>query len=102
MAKSVMSLYLIRENDRCPYKHFWRWNRKIFKTARKPRVFLNLISEEAQKLSASVNYEYPVISDIELPDPLTVWGKFKEDNLPIERLADSYLEAQMIIDHVGW
>ncbi len=61
-----------------------------------------LISEEAQKLYASVNYEYPVISDIELPATLKAWGKFKEDNLPIEKLADSYLEAQMIIDQVGW
>ena len=61
-----------------------------------------LISEEAQKLYASINYEYPVISDVELPNTLEAWGKFKEDNLPIEKLADFYLEAQMIIDHVGW
>ena len=61
-----------------------------------------LVSKEAQKLYATVNYEYPVISDIELPNTLTTWGKFKEDSLPIEKLADSYLEAQMIIDQVGW
>lgn len=61
-----------------------------------------LISKEAQKLYASINYEYPVRSDIDLPNILTSWGKFKEDNLPIETLADSYLEAQMIIDQVGW
>ena len=61
-----------------------------------------LISEEAQQLYASINYEYPVISDFELPNTLKAWGKFKEDNLPIEKLAESYLEAQMIIDHVGW
>jgi len=61
-----------------------------------------LISKEAQKLYATINYEYPVRSDIDLPNILTSWGKFKEDNLPIETLADSYLEAQMIIDQVGW
>ena len=61
-----------------------------------------LISKEAQKLYATINYEYPVRSDIALPNILTSWGKFKEDNLPIETLADSYLEAQMIIDQVGW
>ena len=61
-----------------------------------------LISKEAQKLYASINYEYPVRSDIDLPSILTSWGKFKEDNLPIETLAESYLEAQMIIDQVGW
>ena len=76
---------------------------KYSKNRKEAESFLEfLISEEAQKLYASINYEYPVISDIELPDTLKVWGKFKEDNLPIEKLADSYLEAQMIIDHVGW
>ena len=76
---------------------------KYSKNRKEAESFLEfLVSEEAQKLYASINYEYPVISDIELPDTLKVWGKFKEDNLPIEELADSYLEAQMIIDHVGW
>ena len=76
---------------------------KYSKNRKEAERFLEfLISEEAQKLYASVNYEYPVINDIELPETLKKWGKFKEDNLPIEKLAESYLEAQMIIDHVGW
>ena len=76
---------------------------KYSKNRKEAESFLEfLISKEAQKLYASINYEYPVISDIELPDTLKAWGKFKEDNLPIEKIADSYLEAQMIIDHVGW
>ena len=76
---------------------------KYSKNREEAESFLEfLISKEAQKLYASVNYEYPVISDIELPDTLTSWGKFKEDSLPIEELANSYLEAQMIIDQVGW
>ncbi len=61
-----------------------------------------LVSEEAQKLYAEINYEYPVIDTIPLPAVLAKWGKFKEDELPIERLAESYYEAQMIIDKVGW
>ena len=61
-----------------------------------------LVSEEAQKLYAEINYEYPVIDKIPLPSVLAKWGKFKEDELPIERLAESYYEAQMIIDKVGW
>ena len=76
---------------------------KYSKNRKEAESFLEfLISKEAQKLYASVNYEYPVISGIELPDTLTSWGKFKEDSLPIEELANSYLEAQMIIDQVGW
>ena len=61
-----------------------------------------LVSEKAQKLYAEINYEYPVIDTIPLPAVLAKWGKFKEDELPIERLAESYYEAQMIIDKVGW
>ena len=76
---------------------------KYSKNREEAESFLEfLISREAQTLYASINYEYPVMSGVELPDTLTAWGKFKEDNLPIEKLADSYLEAQMIIDHVGW
>ena len=76
---------------------------KYSKNRKAAESFLEfLISKEAQKLYASVNYEYPVVSGIELPDTLTSWGKFKEDSLPIEELANSYLEAQMIIDQVGW
>ena len=76
---------------------------KYSKNRKEAESFLEfLISEEAQQLYASINYEYPVINDIELPDTLKTWGKFKEDTLPIEKLAESYLEAQMIIDHVGW
>ncbi len=76
---------------------------KYSKNRKEAESFLEfLISKEAQNLYASINYEYPVINDIELPNTLTAWGKFKEDNLPIEKLADSYLEAQMIIDQVGW
>ena len=76
---------------------------KYSKNRKEAESFLEfLISEEAQKLYASINYEYPVINHIELPNTLKIWGNFKEDNLPIEKLAESYLDAQMIIDHVGW
>jgi iron(III) transport system substrate-binding protein len=61
-----------------------------------------LVSEEAQKLYAEINYEYPVIDTIPLPIVLAKWGKFKEDKLLIEKLAESYFEAQLIIDKVGW
>jgi iron(III) transport system substrate-binding protein len=61
-----------------------------------------LVSKEAQELYASINYEYPVIDGIRLPKVLTTWGEFKEDSVPIERLANSYFDAQKIIDQVGW
>ena len=61
-----------------------------------------LVSKEAQRLYATINYEYPVIDGIELPNTLTSWGSFKEDNVSIQKLADLYKESQMIIDQVGW
>ena len=91
------------ENDRGAHINIsGEWDRKIFRNRERQRISWISDLEEAQKLYASINYEYPVVSDIQVPDTLTTWGKFKEDSLPIEKLADSYLEAQMIIDQVGW
>ena len=61
-----------------------------------------LVSPEAQSLYASINYEYPVIEGVELPPTLTVWGKFKEDTIPIEEIAKASQKAQMIIDRTRW
>ena len=37
-----------------------------------------------------------------LNDELKSWGEFKEDELPIEKLAELAPIAQKIIDRVGW
>ena len=37
-----------------------------------------------------------------LSDELATWGEFKEDKLPIEKLAELTPIAQKIIDRVGW
>ena len=47
-----------------------------------------LTSEKAQKLYSSINYEYPVNPDMQLTDELKSWGEFKEDKLPVEKLAE--------------
>ena len=49
-----------------------------------------------------MNYEYPVNPSVILNSELKSWGKFKEDELPIEKLAELALVAQKIIDRVGW
>lgn len=59
-----------------------------------------LVSEEAQALYAEVNYEYPITS-LEMPNISNI-GSFKTDNLPITKLAEHAMEAQKIIDRVGW
>ena len=61
-----------------------------------------LVSKEAQELYASINYEYPVISSVDLPETLTAWGEFREDQVPIETLAELSGDAQKIIDKVTW
>ena len=61
-----------------------------------------LTQPNAQVLYASMNYEYPVNPLTELSDELKSWGSFKEDQLPVEKLAELAPIAQKIIDRVGW
>jgi iron(III) transport system substrate-binding protein len=49
-----------------------------------------------------MNYEYPVNPNVDLSEELNSWGVFKEDQLPVERLAELAPTAQKIIDRVGW
>ncbi|MDC0074972.1 extracellular solute-binding protein, partial [Alphaproteobacteria bacterium] len=65
--------------------------------------FLEFLSDEyAQKLYGDINYEYPVNLNVMFSDKLKSWGQFKEDSLPIQRIAIRSSEAQKIIDKVGW
>ena len=61
-----------------------------------------LTTPKAQSLYSSINYEYPVNPTMSLSDELASWGAFKEDELPIEKLAELAPIAQKIIDRVGW
>ena len=61
-----------------------------------------LITAKAQKLYSSMNYEYPVNPNVDPSEELNSWGVFKEDQLPVERLAELAPTAQKIIDRVGW
>jgi len=61
-----------------------------------------LTNPKSQKLYSSMNYEYPVNPKMSLSDELKSWGEFKEDKLPIEKLAELAPIAQKIINRVGW
>ena len=61
-----------------------------------------LTEPKAQELYSSMNYEYPVNPTMSLSAELKSWGEFKEDKLPIEKLAEFSAAAQKIIDRVGW
>lgn len=61
-----------------------------------------LTSPEAQALYGSINYEYPVNPSVPIPDELSFGGVFKEDRMPISRIAELAPLAQRIIDRTGW
>jgi len=61
-----------------------------------------LTQPNAQALYATMNYEYPINPSTELSGELKSWGSFKEDQLPVEKLAELAPIAQKIINRVGW
>ena len=61
-----------------------------------------LVSDEAQREYAAANYEYPVVSDIEISETVAAWGNFKEDTLPLSRLGELNTKAVKIFDMSGW
>jgi iron(III) transport system substrate-binding protein len=78
----------------------------IVKTAPHPeaaRKFLEwMTQEDAQKIYAKVNYEYPVNPNVSVDDEVASWGAFIADKLPLESIAKATPKAQMIIDRVNW
>ena len=65
--------------------------------------FLEFLSQDvAQKLYGEVNSEYPVNPAVEPAENVRALGAFKEDQLPISRIAELSPQAQKIIDRVGW
>ncbi|PKD20447.1 iron deficiency-induced protein A [Salegentibacter salinarum] len=61
-----------------------------------------LISEEAQKIFAHSNYEYPVNEDVAPANLLQEWGEFKEDTLNLSTLGENNKKAVMLFDEAGW
>ena len=61
-----------------------------------------LTSKTAQDLYGAINFEYPVNPAVRITKELKSWGKFKEDVMPIARIAEFAPKAQKIIDRVGW
>ncbi|MCI0509031.1 iron(III) transport system substrate-binding protein [Chromohalobacter marismortui] len=61
-----------------------------------------LASDEAQRLFAAGNHEFPVVDGVEVDGPLATWGDFKRDALNINALGEHNPEAIRIFDRVGW
>ncbi len=61
-----------------------------------------LSSDEAQKIYAEVNYEYPVNSNVEQSDLVKSWGEFKADDLSLAEIASHRSDASKLADRVGY
>lgn len=61
-----------------------------------------LVGETAQSIYGAVNYEYPVNPAVAASPEVRAWGDFKEDALPIARIAELSPAAQRVIDRTGW
>lgn len=61
-----------------------------------------LSSDKAQKMYASINYEYPVKEDVEPTGVVAEWGEFKADDLPLDEIAKYREEAVRMVDRVGY
>ena len=66
-------------------------------------AFLEFLTQEtAQALYGTVNYEFPVNPAVAPAPKVAAWGAFKEDSLPIARIAALAPTAQRAIDRTGW
>ena len=61
-----------------------------------------LTSKKAQELYGEINFEYPVNPNVSASEELESWGIFREDQLPIAKIAELAPLSQKIIDRSGW
>ena len=61
-----------------------------------------LSSDEAQKIYAELNYEYPVEPGIETSDLVKSFGELKPDTLPLDEIAKNRALASEIVDAVNY
>jgi iron(III) transport system substrate-binding protein len=61
-----------------------------------------LASDEAQKLYASANNEYPVSPDVAASEIVQSWGKLKADTLPLENIGKYRKRASELVDKVNF
>lgn len=61
-----------------------------------------LTSEEAQKLFAEANFEYPANPKVEAAELLKSWGDFKRQNIEMSKLGEHNKHAVEIFNEIGW
>ncbi len=61
-----------------------------------------LVSDEAQKLYAEVNGEYPAVPGIKISAAVESWGPLKADALALAKLAEFRKQASELVDKVAF
>lgn len=61
-----------------------------------------LVSEDAQRLYAEVNFEYPVRAGVAPSARVAGWGELKADPLALETIASFRKRASEIVDEIGF
>ncbi|MEN3793536.1 Fe(3+) ABC transporter substrate-binding protein [Fulvimarina sp. MAC3] len=66
------------------------------------RLMNFLSSDEAQKIYADANYEYPLEPGIQTSDLVQGFGEFKKDDISLSDIASHRDEASRIVDEVAY
>ena len=61
-----------------------------------------LVSDEAQKIYAETNYEFPVKAGVPLSDLVASWGAFTPDTLPLTDVAAQRPAALKLMENVNF
>lgn len=61
-----------------------------------------LVSDEAQKIYAETNYEFPVSDHVERSETLQSWGDFTADSTPLTEISDLRPQALTLIEEVNF
>ncbi|MEO1248776.1 MAG: ABC transporter substrate-binding protein, partial [Pseudomonadota bacterium] len=61
-----------------------------------------LVSDDAQRLFAEGNNEYPVVAGIDVDSPINDLGPFKEDTVNAGELGPLNPVAVRVFDRAGW
>ena len=61
-----------------------------------------LVSDEAQRIYAETNYEFPVSDGVTRSELVAGWGEFTPDTLPLTQISDLRPEALRLIEEVNF
>ena len=66
------------------------------------RLLEFLVTPEAQRTLASLNFEYPVRPDVATDPIVQTFGELRPDSTPLQAIADKRAEASILVDRLGF